>query len=472
MDRKISVRVLVVGALLCIVLMDFVAWTAVQALTNPRDDDPVASTALGIAVFPTLVHTAWTEAMDRISGRESYKYLSVPQPKIDYSAFKPIPSAAGIPQTGLVMRGDISAVDKGWRLFGGAILIDGKVSDAVALVGPHFRVRNIWHVTEGGASLIDAASQERKVIHGLALLPDHSIVVAMDDGDSIQRLDMCGRRQWLHAGHYNHVVSYDPDDGTVWTLRWGGPHQASETPVNEGAPARAFVQFDAKSGRILRRFTVRQIMDANPNITFLDIRHADRNLVRTDAKGALGYWGPDPFHFNDVEPLTAAEASAFPQFAAGDLLISARNLNALFVLNPKTLHIKWYVVGATLRQHDPDWEPDGTIAVLDNRLDRGASRIVSIDPTSGTRKVLLDGAKIGFYSRIRGRQTRLADGDLIIASPQQGLGYEVSAKGKVLMKYADRGPAGTHLNLALTELSWLPPGTFTQGDATCATPQS
>ena len=177
----------------------------------------------------------------------------------------------------------------------------------------------------------------------------------------------------------------------------------------------------------------------------------------------------DPFHFNDVEPLTAAMASAFPQFAAGDLLISSRTLNALFVLDPKTLHIKWYVVGATLGQHDPDWEPDGTISVFNNRIDRGSSQIVSIDPKTGARTVLLDGAKIGFYSRIRGRHMHSASGNLVIASPQQGESFEVNPAGKVVMQYADMGPAGTNLNLTMTELTWLPPDTFTKGDVTCAT---
>jgi outer membrane protein assembly factor BamB len=464
-DRKISLRMFVLGTLLSIVLMDLIAW---QAVTN-LGDSFVKSAAVRVAIFPTLVQEAWTEAIDRISGRGAYRYLSVPRPKADYSAFKHIPSIAGVPQTGLLMRGNTAAVVPGWRLFAGAILVDAKVTNAVVLVDPTFHVRKIWKVNEKGVRLLEVALPERKVIHGLALLPDHSIVVNMDDGHSIQRLDSCGHRMWLHEGLYNHVVSYNPDDGTVWTLQSDGAETARETPVNEGAPPRAFVQLDAKSGRIVRRFTVRQIMDANPKVTIFDIRHIDLALVQTNAKGALPFWAPEPFHFNDVEPLTAAMASAFPQFAPGDLLISSRNLNALFVLDPKTLQIKWYTVGATLRQHDPDWRPDGTISVFDNRMDLGSSQIVSIDPKTGTRKVLLDGAKVGFYSRIRGRQMYLVNGDLIIASPQQGMGYEVGLHGKVLMQYANPGPAGTNLNLALTNLDWLPPGTFTQEDATCAT---
>lgn len=466
MDRKISLRVLVLIILFGVVLTIYAASAAVQAVANPRDAGLVQSAMLQVALFPSLVQKSWTEAMDRVSGREGYKYLSVPRPRVDYSAFKPIPSVDGVSQTGLLMRGNVSAIDRGWRIFGGAILVDEKATNAVVLVDPDFHVRKIWRLNEDGVSLIHPASQERKIVHGLALLPDRSIVVTMDDGSSIQRLDSCGHRLWLREGTYHHVVNYNPDDGTLWTLRFNGFDDGRET-FDVTPLMHSFVQLDAKSGRIVRQFTAGQIMEANPNVTFFDVLRADPNLVRTNAKESLGEWMVSTFHFNDVEPLTVARASAFPQFVPGDLLVSSRNLNALFVIDPTTLHIKWHAVGATLRQHDPDWESDGTIWVFDNRMGEGSSQIVSINPKTMARKVLLDGASIDFYSRIRGRQMHSAGGSLIVASAQQGEGFEASPDGKVLMQYANTGPAGTGLNLALTELTWLPPDTFTQEELTC-----
>src|SRR4030095_10496964 len=44
----------------------------------------------------------------------------------------------------------------------------------------------------------------------------------------------------------------------------------------------------------------------------------------------------DPTHLNDVEELSPEMARQFPQFAAGDLLISLRNLNLIMVVDPAT----------------------------------------------------------------------------------------------------------------------------------------
>jgi Arylsulfotransferase (ASST) len=162
-------------------------------------------------------------------------------------------------------------------------------------------------------------------------------------------------------------------------------------------------------------------------------------------------------------------AEHFKEFTAGDLLVSVRNLNLLMVLDPETLHIKWWRGGLWRRQHDPDWQPTGEISLLDNRMDREYSRIVSIAPDSTTPKVLLDGRSNDFYTRIRGSHQLTPTGDLLVASTQQGRVFEVDASGKTVFEMYNTKPGGNQFNYPIADASWFASGAFDFAeDQSCA----
>ncbi|WP_371808759.1 arylsulfotransferase family protein [Ruegeria sp. HKCCD4884] len=77
--------------------------------------------------------------------------------------------------------------------------------------------------------------------------------------------------------------------------------------------------------------------------------------------------GPDDiFHPNELEPLPVDMPSAFPGFETRDLLISLPNSNMLAVIGREDNSIKWAACGPWWRQHDPYFQPDGTITVFSN----------------------------------------------------------------------------------------------------------
>ena len=126
---------------------------------------------------------------------------------------------------------------------------------------------------------------------------------------------------------------------------------------------------------------------------------------------------------------------SFPQFSAGDLLVSLRSINLVFVLDPESLKVKWWRIGPWRRQHDPDWQDGGVITVFDNNMHRRPSRIVSISPQSYETESIADGTEFDFYTGIRGKHQVLPNGGVLITIPQQGHVVELDRDGNVVFEF-------------------------------------
>ena len=260
------------------------------------------------------------------------------------------------------------------------------------------------------------------------------MIFTFDGGVSLQRFDPCGRRIWSTGGSFDHVVSLDEDEKFVWTK---GAKAVDKKVRHE------VVKVATATGEIVQRITMDDIIAANPALHILDIRADDDNDVTGNSRNTSEEWLDEPFHLNDVEPLPAAIADRFAGFEPGDLLLSARSLNLVFVVDPDTLKMKWWRIGAWRRQHDPDWQPTGEITVYDNRMSLDYSRIVGIVPASQSTRVVFDGRSVDFYSRIRGKHQITKVGNLLITSSQQGRVFEVEPNGQVVLDISIPNPEAT-----------------------------
>jgi hypothetical protein len=155
-------------------------------------------------------------------------------------------------------------------------------------------------------------------------------------------------------------------------------------------------------------------------------------------------------HANHVEPLPSALAGAFPQFEAGDILVSMRNVNLVMVLDGRTARVKWAKNGPWLRQHDPHFLPNGQIAVYDNRripsAESGAaggpafaSRILAIDPRTDRVTVLHEGtSEHPFYADSQGKHQFLPNGNILVTEPRAGRAFEITADGRIVWEFLNR----------------------------------
>jgi hypothetical protein len=148
----------------------------------------------------------------------------------------------------------------------------------------------------------------------------------------------------------------------------------------------------------------------------------------------------DRMHNNNVDILSEAQAKALPGAKAGDILISLREWNTLAAFDAQTGAINWASHGSYNRQHDPDVLPTGNIMLFDNMGDwqrNASSRVIEFNPS--TEEIVWQypapGSKDDLWSRIRGEQAILPNGNILINETQGGRILEVTRAHDIVWEY-------------------------------------
>jgi hypothetical protein len=288
-------------------------------------------------------------------------------------------------------------------------------------------------------------------------LPDGDLIVIINanclspDGLALARLDKNSNVKWVRHGHYHHDFDVGPD-GTVYAL-W--QDAVSDLPARYAGLERPLldegIEIISAKGETLKRVSIIEGFARSDYATILEA-----------SLPALGGKPGDRMHNNNVDVLTAAQATAIPGAKAGDVLLSLRETGALAVLSLAENRIAWATRGSWFMQHDPDLLPNGNILLFDNRGNwsrQGQSRVMEFDPhteavvwqfpPSGDGKM-----KRGLFTGIRGEQAVLPNGSILINETQAGRVLEVTRDHEVVWEYACpvvlEGDAGYHCNVMST----------------------
>lgn len=270
-------------------------------------------------------------------------------------------------------------------------------------------------------------------IHGAHLFPNGDVLVNVDYAGTL-RLDACGEVQWsLPVGSHHSITP--GEDGSFWI-----PAVTDGTRSTSGGHPDGFPGIDEPvyQDLILRVAPDGAVLDT---INVLDVLYGNGlewHLVDEKVTGR-----EDPTHLNDVEPLPASMADGYPAFEAGDLVVSLRHLDMVFVLDPRTRRVKWHATEPFLMQHDPDFLGDGWIGVFDNRRDGtlrgtmlGGSRIVALQPHTDSTRLLFPGPDSDpFYTHHRGKWQRLENGNLLLVESAAGRVVEAGPDGRTVWEW-------------------------------------
>lgn len=285
-------------------------------------------------------------------------------------------------------------------------------------------VINSW---QSDYSQIVEGGKPGALLHPTYPLPDGSLLQAYDQGAALVRVDACGKVLWSRTDQtYHHSIRPDEDAGGFWVWQAG---------IWYGGDDQRLVRFAEKDGEIVESIDLIDDIILGSKANQAALGFPDGFGFRRDLPQDAS---PDLYHPNDIKPLPARLASAFPQFKTGDLLISLRNINLLAVVDRSTKEVLWAQNGPWQDQHDPDWREDGTITVYSNNQRRGLSTVIRIDPKTNIADDVFAGTEFRFYSRIMGQHDLLPNGNWLIASPLEGAALEVTPSGQTVRELSNR----------------------------------
>ncbi|KJS39738.1 MAG: hypothetical protein VR74_00710 [Hyphomonas sp. BRH_c22] len=271
-------------------------------------------------------------------------------------------------------------------------------------------------------------------ITGIVAEPDGSMT--LNAGAMFMKLDACGNHEWTLPTATHHMLNSNKD-GTFWGLGFADHEKPPAEWRTNGDPLREdlFVKFSA-DGVILQKISLWDVLLKN-NLHSVIGANGQTPVFQNG-----GFDSDDSFHTNDIEMLTAQAAAGIPLAQAGDLMVSARNINLVIIFDPDTLDVHWWQAGPWIRQHDPDIMPDGRISVFNNNrenADHGGSNIMAIDPVTRATEILYPKSEDQyFYSNCCGMHQHLPNGNMLITIEQEGRLLEVTSEGEAVWDYTVR----------------------------------
>lgn len=148
----------------------------------------------------------------------------------------------------------------------------------------------------------------------------------------------------------------------------------------------------------------------------------------------------DPLHANSAEWIRPPEIeNPHPALVAGNVLTCYRHQDMIAVLNFERRELIWaWGKGRLSGPHDAQVLANGNILIFDNGIDpnRAWSRVLEIDPVRGriVWQYMAPNPR-DFFTLGKGSAQRLANGNTLIASSDQGWAFEVTPRKRIVWEF-------------------------------------
>ena len=283
-------------------------------------------------------------------------------------------------------------------------------------------------------------SKPGAAVHGAVILENGDLVFNYSKLGLV-RLDRDGNVVWRLPYLTHHSIEVD-ENGNLWVSSQKYHKEGDERFPNRIPPFYEETILEiTPEGRVVEEWSVDELLSENGQEGLLNLGSLDN--YSTQIHG-------DTLHLNDVEPFPATMKEDF--FGQGDVLVSLRNINTVFVFNRYSRKIKFICTGWFVRQHDPDFIDGNSFSVFDNNFiapeaHGQQSRIVIVWARDKTSRVFFEGSPgKPFYTDIGGKHQWLPNGNLLITESHMGRAFEINQAGEIVweyINYVDEGIVGT-----------------------------
>lgn len=245
-------------------------------------------------------------------------------------------------------------------------------------------------------------------------------------GYGLVKLDRDSNVLWSYLDHTHHDLDVGPD-GRVYVLTHEFDHATVGGFEHLARPRLDdFLVVLTPDGQELQRVSLTRAVAKS--------RYG--HLLHTVSIHAIA----DPLHANAVDVITPETAENFPFGEPGQVMLSFRELGAIFVLDLDSEEFVWSARSYWIGQHDPDILPNGNILLFDNygqyHGPEGISRVIEFDPRDMRLVWQYTGtADRPLESAIRSSQQRLSSGNTLITESNGGRILEVTREGDVVWEF-------------------------------------
>jgi hypothetical protein len=259
----------------------------------------------------------------------------------------------------------------------------------------------------------------------------HLLVLCV--GQKLVKLDLQSRVVGSFAAAVHHDVAVWEGTYLVPALGALRPHQGRQ------------VQFDAilrvsPQGELLHTWDLADLRRALIPLhapSPLDAPLGDREPVPRGRRWRpeMGY---DYYHLNAVVPLPDTPLGRRdPRFRTGHVMVGLRNVDLIAIVKLPAFEVVWHWGPGVLdAPHTPTMLPDGNILVFDNGMRRGYSRVLELDPVTGTIVWSYQAdPPTALFTRQMGMSQRLPNGNTLILESRNGRALEVTRGREVVWEF-------------------------------------